>query len=164
MPLYSSLVRHQIATRVFLEKCARFQGNSRETFAEKWRMQLLSYREKNTSDTFTKPTTHFNWFRLDSDGAHKVHKCTSNISLYCGIKELSIKGLKTHMHIKCTSADSNVSLYCGFKELSGKGLKTANKHCVLHNAVSYLNKRLPSSYLGRENNNTIVVQNFTRDI
>ena len=22
---------------------------------------------------------HFNWFRLDSDGAHKVHKCTQSI-------------------------------------------------------------------------------------
>ena len=83
---------------------------------------------------------HFNWFRLDSDGAHKVHKCTSNISLHCGFKELSIKGLKTAMHIKCTSAHSNISLYYGFKELSVKGLKNANKHCVLHNAVSYLNK------------------------
>ena len=27
-------------------------------------------------------------------------------------------------------------------------------HCVLHNAVSYLNKGLPSAYLGRGNNNT----------
>ena len=74
---------------------------------------------------------HFNWFRLDSDGAHKVHKCTSNISLCCGFKELSVKGLK--------------------------------KHCVLHIVVSYLNKGLPSSYLGRENNNTILVQNVTRE-
>ena len=56
------------------------------------------------------------------------------------------------MH-KCTN---NISLYCGFKELSVKGLKTANKHCVLHNAVSYLNKGPPSSYLGRENNNTLL--------
>ena len=44
------------------------------------------------------------------------------------------------MHIKFTSAHSNISLYCGFKELSVKGLKNANKHCALHNAVSYLNK------------------------
>ena len=55
------------------------------------------------------------------------------------------------MQIKCTSAHSNISVYCGFKELP---VKTANKHCVLHNAVSYLNKGLPSSFLGRENNNT----------
>ena len=46
---------------------------------------------------------HLNWFRLDSDGAHKVHKCTSNISLHCGFKDLSVKGLKTAVHIKCTS-------------------------------------------------------------
>ena len=41
-------------------KCAGFQGNSRQTFAEKWRMQLfVPQRENkmNTSDTFTKPTT-----------------------------------------------------------------------------------------------------------
>ena len=41
-------------------KCAAFQGNSRETFAEKWRMQLFVLQRENkmnTSDTFTKPTT-----------------------------------------------------------------------------------------------------------
>ena len=41
-------------------KCVRFQGNSTETFAEKWRMQLFVLQrenEMNTSDTFTKPTT-----------------------------------------------------------------------------------------------------------
>ena len=54
------------------------------------------------------------------------------------------------VHIKCPSAHSNMSLYCGFKKLPVKGLR----HCVLHNAISYLNKGLPSSYLGRENNNT----------
>ena len=60
MPLYSSLVRHQIAGWVFLEICARLQGNSRETFAEKWRVQLFVLQRENkmnTSDTFTKPTT-----------------------------------------------------------------------------------------------------------
>ena len=66
-------------------------------------MQLFVLQRENkmnTSDTFTKPTT----LQLHSDGAHKVHKCTSNISLYCGFKELSVKGLITAMHIKCTSA------------------------------------------------------------
>ena len=29
-----------------------------------------------------------------------------------------------------------------------------NKHHILHNAVSYLNKGLSSSYLGKENNST----------
>ena len=31
------------------------------------------------------------------------------------------------MHIKCTSAYNNIGLYCGFKELPVRGLKTANK-------------------------------------
>ena len=47
---------------------------------------FLSYRENkmNTSDRFIyKANNISNWFRLDSDGAHKVHKCTSNIRLYC---------------------------------------------------------------------------------
>ena len=56
----------------------------------------------NTSDTFINQR-HFNWFRLDSDGAYKVHKCTSSISLYCGFKELR------YAH-KCTSAHNNISL------------------------------------------------------
>ena len=37
-------------------------------------MQLFVLQRENkinTSETFTKPTTF--WFRLDSDGAHKVH-------------------------------------------------------------------------------------------
>ena len=62
--------------------------------------------ERKTLLTHLQSQQHFNWFRLDSDGAHKVHKCTSNISLYCGFKELSVKGLKN-----------------------------ANKHCVLHTVV-----------------------------
>ena len=34
-----------------------------------------------------------------------VHiKCTQYISLHCGFKELSVKGLRIAMHIKCTSA------------------------------------------------------------
>ena len=48
---------------MFLEKCAGFQGNSRETFAEKWRMQLFVLQRENkinTSDTFTKSTTFLN--------------------------------------------------------------------------------------------------------
>ena len=66
------------------------QAGFRKFQREKWRMQLFVLQrenEINTSDTFTKP----NWFGLDSDGAHKVHKYTSshsNISLYCGFKEL----------------------------------------------------------------------------
>ena len=59
---------------------------SRETFAEKWRMQLFALQRENkinTSDTFVLQIQHFNWFRLDSDGAHTMHKCSSNISLYC---------------------------------------------------------------------------------
>ena len=58
MPLYSSLVRYQIAVGVFLEKCARFQGNSRD-FCREMEDAAFSYRENkiNTSDTFTKPTT-----------------------------------------------------------------------------------------------------------
>ena len=67
--------------------------------------------ERKTLLTHLQSQQHFNWFKLDSDGAHKVHKCTSNISVYCGFKELSVKGLKN-----------------------------ANKHCIPHNAVSYLNK------------------------
>ena len=80
--------------------------------------------ERETLLTHLQSQQHFKWFRLDSDGVHKVHKCTSNISLYCGFKELSLKGLKTAMHIKCTSAHSNLSLYCGFKELPVQGLKS----------------------------------------
>ena len=41
-------------------KCVGYQGNSRETFTEKWRMQLFVLQREykmNTSDTFTKPTT-----------------------------------------------------------------------------------------------------------
>ena len=41
-------------------KMCRVPGNSRETFAEKWRMQLFVLQRENkmkTSDTFTKPTT-----------------------------------------------------------------------------------------------------------
>ena len=48
-------------------------------------MQLFVLQRENkmnTSDIY-KANNIFNWFRLDSDGAHKVHKCTSNISLYC---------------------------------------------------------------------------------
>ena len=108
MPLYSSLVRHQIAGLVFLEKCREMDDAA---FCRTERKTLLTHLQSQQ---------HFNWFRLDSDGAHKVHKCTSNISLYCGFKELSVKGLKTAMHIECTSAHSNISLYCGFKELSVK--------------------------------------------
>ena len=40
------------------------------------------------------------------------------------------------------------------------------RHCVLHNVVSYLNKGLPSAYLGRGKEtitSTLLVQNFTRD-
>ena len=51
---------------------------SRETFAEKCRMQLFALQRENkinTSDTFVLQI-HFNWFRLDSDGAHTMHKCT----------------------------------------------------------------------------------------
>ena len=51
----------------------------------------------NTSDTFINQR-HFNWFRLDSDGGYKEHKCTSNISLYCGFKELRY----AHKVHKCT--------------------------------------------------------------
>ena len=44
-----------------------------------------------------------------------VHiKCTSahsNISLHCGFKELSVKGLRIAMYIKCTSTHSFVGLY-----------------------------------------------------
>ena len=39
-------------------------------------------------------------------------------------------------------------------------------HCVLHNVVSYLNKGLPSSHLGRGKETVtsiLLVQNFTRD-
>ena len=91
--------------------------------------------ERKTFLTNLRSQQYFNWFRLDSDGAHKVHKCTSNISLYSGFKELSVKGLKT-----------------------------ASKHCVLHNAVSYLNKGLSSSYQGEKTIiHIILVQNFTRD-
>ena len=84
-------------------------------------MEVVLQRKSktNTSDTFINQR-HFNWFRLDSDGSYKEHKCTSNISLYCGFKELR------YAH-KCTSAHNNISLYCRFKELSVRGLKTANK-------------------------------------
>ena len=58
-------------------KCAGFQGNSRETFAEKTRMQLFVLQRENkmnTSDTFTKPTT----FLTGSDLIPMVHiKCIS---------------------------------------------------------------------------------------
>ena len=58
-------------------KCAGFQGNSRETFAEKWRMQLFVLQRENkmnTSDTFTKPTT----FLSGSGLIQMVHiKCIS---------------------------------------------------------------------------------------
>ena len=60
-------------------------------------MQLFVLQRKskiNTSDTFTNQQ-HFKWFRLDSDGAYKVHNAHNNISLYCGFKELSVRGLKT---------------------------------------------------------------------
>ena len=62
-------------------------------------MQLfVLQREIRLKKHFLHIYKHFNWFRLDSDGAHKVHKCKSahsNISLYCGFKALSVKGLKT---------------------------------------------------------------------
>ena len=35
-------------------KCARFQGNSRETFAEKWRMQLFVLQRENKMNTSDK--------------------------------------------------------------------------------------------------------------
>ena len=53
-------------------KIAEFQGNSRETFAEKWRMHLFVLQRENKmnmSDTFTKPTT----FLTGSDLIQMVH-------------------------------------------------------------------------------------------
>ena len=50
----------------------RFQENSRETFAEKWRMQhfvLQRENKMNTSDTFTMPTT----FLIGSGLIQMVH-------------------------------------------------------------------------------------------
>ena len=44
---------------------------------------------------------------------------------------LTGSGLIQMVHIKCKSAHSNISLHCGFKELSIKGLKTANKSKAL---------------------------------
>ena len=64
-------------------KRAGFQGNSRETFAEKWRMQFFVLQRENkmnTSDTFTKSTT----FLTGSDWIQMVHiKYISASSLYC---------------------------------------------------------------------------------
>ena len=59
-------------------KCARFQGNSRETFVENGGCSFLSYREKIRRALLTnlQRQQHFNWFRLDSDGAHKMHTVT----------------------------------------------------------------------------------------
>ena len=74
MPLYSSLVRHQIAGQVFLKKCARFQRNSRETFAGELDDAAFCPTERKTLLAHLQSQQHFNWFRLDSDGAHKVHK------------------------------------------------------------------------------------------
>ena len=58
-------------------KCAGLQRNSRETFAEKWRMHLFVLQRENkmnTPDTFTKPTT----FLTGSDLIQMVHiKCLS---------------------------------------------------------------------------------------
>ena len=61
-------------------------------------MQLFVLQRENkinTSETFTMPTTF-----------------------------LTGSGLIQIVQIKCTSAHSNISLYCGFKELFVKGLKT----------------------------------------
>ena len=76
MPLYSSLVRHQLQ-----DECSwKYVQGSRgipETFAEKWRMQLFVLQRENkmnTSDTFTKPTT----FLTGSGLIQMMHiKCTS---------------------------------------------------------------------------------------
>ena len=60
-------------------------GEFPERLAEKWRMQLFVLQRENkmnTSDTFTKPTTFLTGSGL-IQMVHKVHKCTSNISLYC---------------------------------------------------------------------------------
>ena len=56
-------------------------------------------------------------------------KCTQYISLHCGFKELSVKGLRIAMHIKCTSAHSNIDLYHCFKELSLKLLIRSKALC-----------------------------------
>ena len=72
MPLYSSLVRMCVSG-----KMCRVPGDSKETFAEKWRIQLSVLERENkmnTSDTFTKPTT----FLTASGLIQMVHiKCIS---------------------------------------------------------------------------------------
>ena len=128
-------------------------------------MQLFVLQRENKMNTFDnlQSQQHFNWFRLDSDDAHKVHtvhKSTLRIQRAICKRPENCYAHKVH---KCTSTHSNIGLYHSFKELSIK-LLIRSRHCVLHNAVSYLNKGLPSAYLGRGNNNTfLLVQNFTRD-
>ena len=77
MPLYSSLVSHQFQDECSWKYVQGSRGISRETFAEKWRMQLFVLQRENkmnTSDTFTKPTT----FLTGSGLIQMVHiKCTS---------------------------------------------------------------------------------------
>ena len=43
---------------------------------------------------------------------------TSNTFIYKANNILTGSGLIQIVHIKCTGAHSNISLYCGFKELS----------------------------------------------
>ena len=84
-------------------KMCKVPGEFQRDFCREWRMQLFVVQRENMM-THLKSQQHFNCFRLDSDSAHKVCKCTSNISLRCKFKDLSVKGLKTAVHIKCTSA------------------------------------------------------------
>ena len=85
MLLYSSLVRHQLQDECSWKHVQGSRGIPERLLQRNGGCSFLSYREKIRQhfSHIYKANNVFNWFRLDSDGAHKVHKCTSNISLYC---------------------------------------------------------------------------------
>ena len=71
------------------------------------------------------------------------------------------------VQINCTSAHSNVSLYCGFKELFVKGLKTANKVKGIVSSIMLLVILTKGCHLHTWGEKTIIhiilVHNFTSD-
>ena len=85
-------------------------GEFQRDFCREWRMELFVLQRENMM-THLQSQQHFNWFRLDADGAHKVHtvhKSTLWIQRAICKRPENCYAHKVH---KCTSTHSNIDLY-----------------------------------------------------